>query len=61
MSRYGTVALSVVLAGRMEWALAQDLRIEHVTVVSPETAQAAVDADVTVHAGRRGWRRGPDI
>lgn len=51
-SRCGTLALSVMLAGRMGCALAQDLRIEHVTVVSPESAQAAVDRDVTVHDGR---------
>jgi imidazolonepropionase-like amidohydrolase len=36
----------------MAATLAQDLRIEHVTVVSPERAQALVDAEVTVHAGR---------
>jgi len=33
-------------------AAAQDLRIEHVTVVSPETSREQPDATVTVHDGR---------
>jgi imidazolonepropionase-like amidohydrolase len=35
-----------------EGAVAQDLRIEHVTVISPETPRVLRDADVTVRAGR---------
>src|SRR5215470_16117096 len=48
------VALSgLSLAFALQWtqAPAQDLRIEHVTVVSPERPDALQNAAVTVHEG----------
>ena len=44
--------LAIVTPMHSERASAQDLRIEHVTIVSPESARELPDADVTVHDGR---------
>ena len=44
--------LLIAPALRRVGAAGEDLRIEHVTVVSPERTQALPDANVTVHEGR---------
>src|SRR5215470_12889826 len=45
---------SLSMASALQWppAFAQELRIEHVTVVSPERPDALQNATVTVHEGR---------
>jgi imidazolonepropionase-like amidohydrolase len=40
------------IALQSEPAAAQDLRVEHVTIVSPESSQTLPDRNVTVHGGR---------
>jgi imidazolonepropionase-like amidohydrolase len=44
----------LLIASALQWerAAGQDLRIEHVTVISPERSQALADANVTVREGR---------
>ena len=45
----GVMIASALLSAR---AAAEDIRIEHVTVVSPESSRALPDTNVTVHEGR---------
>ena len=46
--------LGLLIATALQWerVFGQDLRIEHVTVVSPESSRAMPDVNVTVHDGR---------
>jgi imidazolonepropionase-like amidohydrolase len=46
------MGILIATALQSERVFAQDLRIEHVTVVSPESTRELRDADVTVHNGR---------
>jgi imidazolonepropionase-like amidohydrolase len=48
---WAAVAILLSVSGG-QGAWAQDLRITHVTVVSPERAEAMRDATVSIHAGR---------
>jgi imidazolonepropionase-like amidohydrolase len=51
--RSKTLARCIALCAWLSFStMAQDLRIEHVTIVSPERASALHDADVYVHDGR---------
>src|SRR5215475_12641276 len=47
-------ASGLLMASALQWApaFAQELRIEHVTVVSPERPDPLQNAAVTVHEGR---------
>jgi imidazolonepropionase-like amidohydrolase len=46
------VGLAISGTGQAGRTAAQDLRIEHVTIVSPEASEELADADVTVRGGR---------
>lgn len=46
------ISLLMIVPLRSESAVSQDLRIENVTIVSPESARAIGGATVTIHEGR---------